>query len=176
MVAKKKKANTSQSKKNSASKPRKRRYLELLGFIGTVIGIAVVVFQVGQYFGTKSAKRQEFKTFIEYIEQIREGIRIENVTCHPNNLYLGETCDISIRVINKTPYECDLWVGTSAIAKDGKEIWNTSQDRLVTITPDGITNVKRLFTFPNEAIEGIYRYPLLHVTPGKHLLSSLFQV
>ena len=52
---------------------------------------------------------------------------------------MGETCEISIRIANETPYECDLWVGASATGKDGKEFWNTRQDRLVTITPDGIT-------------------------------------
>ena len=156
MAARKKRTKKNNSTEKLSLKSSKRRYLELFRFVGTIISIAVVIFGVGQYFGVKSAKKQEFKSFIEYIEQIRDGIRIENVSCQPKKLFVGETCEISIRIANETPYECDLWVGASAIGKDGKEFWNTRQDRLVTITPEGITLVKRFLTFPIGAKNGIY--------------------
>jgi len=154
-----------QGKSARPSQPERRERLSLpgskgfwviLGYLGTVLGISVVVFEVGQYFGYRAAREQEFKAFVEYLDQIKGGIRIANVYCTQNRIEPGGTCELGLTVVNETPYECDLWVGASAVDSTGREIWNRSEDRLVTITASGVTSIKRFLTFPDDAPSGIY--------------------
>jgi len=49
-----------------------------------------------------------------------------------------------------------LWVGTSAVDSHGNEIWNTTQDSLVSISALGVTSIQRFLTFPINASHDIY--------------------
>jgi len=127
-----------------------------MGYIAASLGIAVVVFQVGEHFGARLARKQEFKDFVEYLDQIKSGVRIAGLSCNTDRLSPGDTCELTLTVANETPYECDLWVGTSAVDSQNNEIWNTAQDRMVTISASGVTSTKRFLTFPSDARPDTY--------------------
>ena len=133
-----------------------QKFWMYIGYISGVLAIVVFSFQIGHHFGFQNAKKQEFKHFSEYLNQIKDGINLVNVSCNPKELRPGETFEIKLTIDNKSPYECDLWIGASATDTQGKEIWNRNQDRMVTITSNGITSVKRYLTFPPDVIEGDY--------------------
>jgi len=78
--------------KTSAKISRKmvsQRFWALLGYIATSIGIAVVIFQFGQQYGSASAKQQEFRHFVEYLEKLKSGIRITSLSCLNNQISAG---------------------------------------------------------------------------------------
>ena len=127
-----------------------------IGYISGVLAIVAFSFQIGHHFGFRNAKKQEFKHFSEYLNQIKDSVNLVNVTCDPKKLRHGDTFEIKLKIDNKSPYECDLWVGATAIDTQGREIWNRKQDKIVTITSNGITSVKRYLTFPQDAHEGDY--------------------
>lgn len=138
-----------------------RRYGEnkfwvTVGHISAVIGVLGFVFAIGQYIGFRRARHEEFKTFLEYLSKIKEGVRIVNVTYDKTEVSHGEQCELLVNIENNSPYECTFWLGTTAIASGGKEFWSSTEDKTVTISPSGITGVKRTFTFPKDAIPGIY--------------------
>lgn len=148
----------SNSSKNTVEDQRSfaQNFWIYIGYIGGVLAIVVFTFQVGHHFGFSDAKKYEFKHFSEYLNQINDGVNLVNVTCTTTVFKPGDKCEIVLKIENKTPYECDLWVGASAIDSSGNEIWNRSQDRIVTITANGITSTKRYLTFPDDTHDGDY--------------------
>ena len=138
----------------ATKKLRWQQFWVWVGYVSGALGILVVVFQVGQYEGYRQARRDEFKTFIEYLVAIKDGIRITQVSCDRSKLTQGETCEIQANIENRTPYECSLWMGLSAVMENGKELWNTTEDRQLVISPSGLTIAKRQFTFPTNAVPG----------------------
>ncbi len=147
---------STQTLRNSSFSSASRNFWKVLGYIGIAIGISVVVFQVGKHFGFRSARQQEFKHFVAYLDQIKTGIRIASLYLNTDHFSPGDTIELSLTVVNETPYECDLWVGTSAVDSEGNEIWNTEQDLQVTISPSGVTSIKRFLTFPSDVKPDTY--------------------
>ena len=163
-MTKKKYNENNRVSRNSAAREKRsedhrsfsQKFWMYIGYISGVLAIVVFSFQIGHHFGFRNAKKQEFKHFSEYLNQIKDSVNLVNVTCDPKKLRHGNTFEIKLKIDNKSPYECDLWVGATAIDTQGREIWNRKQDKIVTITSNGITSVKRYLTFPPDAQEGDY--------------------
>lgn len=150
------KAFAARKKRSEDHRSFSQKFWMYIGYTSGALAIVVFLFQIGHHFGFRDAKKQEFKHFSEYLNQIKDGVNFVNVTCNPKTLRPGETLEIKLKIDNKSPYECDLWIGASAIDTQGKEIWNRKQDRTVTITSNGITSAKRYLSFPLDAQRGDY--------------------
>lgn len=128
----------------------------IVGYIGGALTILIVVFQIGQYFGYREAKKDEFKSFIEYLSEIKDGVHIADVICKNPVLKQGETCEIKTVINNTTAFECSLWIGLSATSENGSLFWNVNEDKQIIVSPSGLTVIKRQYTFQINAPLGSY--------------------
>jgi len=127
-----------------------QRFLWLIGSIVAIVSLIVVGFQVGKYYGIIKSKRYEFKRHLDYLDQIKSGIRIVSLSCSTNQISPGQTLELNLYIANETQYECELWIGASAVDSSGNEIWNTAQDSWVKISALGVTSIQRFLTFSHD--------------------------
>ncbi len=131
-------------------------FWKAIGYISASVTLLVLAFQLGQYLGSRNAKRDEFGAFVTYIVSIKEGVAITGISSDQETLYPGGTCQISVTVQNRNSFESDLWVGASIIAADRTQYWNAREDRVVRITGSGFTTIKRSLTIPETTPPGTY--------------------
>ncbi len=133
-----------------------RKFWIAFGYFSAVVGVAAMVFGVGSYWGDRKARKKEFKTFAEYLHTLREGVRISEISCGEKELRLGQRLQISLKITNATPYDCELWIGADAIHSSGLRVWNVDEDRRVQVPARGLALAERSLTFPVDAELGSY--------------------
>ena len=156
MPKKKRKKKSSFAGNKNPKKLYSKLFWMIIGSVSAVVTILAITFQLGQHSGFKEAKKDEFKNFSEYLDQIKTNIDLSSVKCEQKRITTGDTIEIRLEIANRSPYECDLWIGTSAIDEQGMEVWSRRQDKAITVTAKGITTAKRYLTFPREAKLGEY--------------------
>ena len=125
----------------------------ILAGILTIISIGI---GIGRFLGFKEAKQEEFKSFIEYLAILKRSVNLVDISLEKETLSPGDTCAITVKIQNDSPYEYDLWVGASAIGPDGSEHWNVREDEVATLVASGIIKFKRYLTLPNSLPTGNY--------------------
>ena len=74
----------------------------------------------------------------------------------PDTIRAGQAVTLSLGIRNESPYDCELWIGASAIGPSTPEIHSVEEDRRVQLPSAGLTNVNRQLTFPPSAQQGRY--------------------
>lgn len=145
-------------KRNSKSfrEDFRHRFWVAIGYLGAAVAIGTFLFQQGHRWGYRDAKKQEFKAFITYLSEMKDGIGILDLQCDKQEVERGDKCILTVKIQNRNAYECDLWLGATIRDNEGSDYWNTSEDRLFTVSPSGITTISRQFTIPVEARPGLY--------------------
>ena len=162
LMAKRKKASTRASKAAggvpATSSPvlTWQHFWAFVGYFAAVASVIAIAFGIGSHWGAKREARREFKTFTEYLQALKEGVRIVTFSSTPGSIHAGETVTLSLGIRNESPYDCELWVGASAITPSGPEIHNVQEDRRVQLPSAGLTKVRRELTIPPKAKVGKY--------------------
>lgn len=157
-LATKKKEKARESKKTSQEKRPTivHNLLKLIGYSSAILAIVGIGFAIGNYWGHKEAKQEDFESFVEYLSIVKKNVHIIDVSSDKKILNPGDKCEIYLRINNNSPLEHDLWVGASAIGPNGNEVWNIREDKRITITASGITKSSRYLSFPSNAQPGEY--------------------
>ena len=131
-------------------------FIRIITIFAGILSFIVIGFGIGRSWGLKEAKLEEFKPFVEYLAILKRSVNLIDISLEKETLSPGDTCAITIRIQNDSPYEYNLWVGASAIGPDGSEYWNVREDEVVTLVISGPTKFKRYLTLPNSLPIGNY--------------------
>lgn len=127
-----------------------------LGIITAILTICGWLLSFTYSLGEKKGKKYAYENIIEYLDELKNGIQITSVQCNPTELIPGETGTINLKIQNSTQYGCNLWIGASVFGSDNKELFNPSQDRTISLTPNALTYTTRVLTFPGDTKCGSY--------------------
>ena len=133
-----------------------QHFWAFVGYFAAVTSVIAIAFGIGSHWGARREARREFKSFTEYLQALKEGVRIVTLSSAPDTIRAGQAVTLSLGIRNESPYDCELWIGASAIGPSTPEIHSVEEDRRVQLPSAGLTNVNRQLTFPPSAQQGRY--------------------
>ena len=127
--------------------------------IGIIVGILLAGLPVAFEWGRRRGRQAKREEVLKEVRNAIQSTRLVDFCANPLMLRRGDQITLEYTIDGSSTIPVEVWLGASLHAPDGKEFYQTDQDRVVKIGP-GRHSYRRAITPDMSVKPGIYQ---LHV-------------